>query len=384
LNWNFRLTDTEVYTVVPHTLFWTFTLPFLSLYIVFILSSAFYVIGNSQTYLLSSKAAPSSTFFYLSGLEILALCLTPLLFILSLFWVWSGPTVLAWFSHLLFTNFQLKVSYLVLFTFTCLLTTLASYFYYTSTDVFDYTTVLFNFFLWVLFLFFSNNLFTFIFFLELLSVLTTLLLVTATFSSTFFYNNLNLSKTTYFSASLPLPFLQTLLFFFWVSLISALNLFLFLIFLYLRFLTFDWFLLEAIFAFHLTLFQLKNLFFTAVIWFNFIFCLFLKCGLVPFFFWKPTFFKGTPLHTLAFYITFYYFFLICFFTYFLCAYLADLFFFFTMVNLAFLLIGYFFLIFIILESFYLKTFLAISSIINTFFVLLALSSLDTTALPLLL
>jgi len=63
-------------------------------------------------------------------------------------------------------------------------------------------------------MFFSNNLFTFVFFLELLSALITLTLVTSTFSSVHFYNTLSYSKHSYFQTSTPTALLQTMLMFF--------------------------------------------------------------------------------------------------------------------------------------------------------------------------
>jgi hypothetical protein len=98
---------------------------------------------------------------------------------------------------------------------------------------------------------------------------------------------------------------------------------------------------------------------------------------VPFYFWKPIFFKGTPLHALLFYIVFYYFSIVLFILHFFLAYLKDLFYFNTAVNLLVLVLGLIFLIFIVLESYYVKSFLAISSIINTVFVFLAATSFNT-------
>ena len=142
---------------------------------------------------------------------------------------------------------------------------------------------------------------------------------------------------------------------------------------YLKFLTFDWFLIETIFFYSLTLSNLKGVFYIFLVWLNFLFCVFLKCGLVPFFFWKPTFFKGIPTHSLMFYITFFYFFLFLFLLIFLLTYVSDLFYFYNILNLLLLSIGILLLLVIVLESFFIKTFLAISSIINTLVVFLALT-----------
>jgi hypothetical protein len=65
---------------------------------------------------------------------------------------------------------------------------------------------------------------------------------------------------------------------------AALNLFLFLLLTYLRFFTFEWALIEVIFAHTLLTVSLKGVFVGAVLWVNFLGALFLKGGIVPFFF----------------------------------------------------------------------------------------------------
>ena len=211
-----------------------------------------------------------------------------------------------------------------------------------------------------------------------------LLITTSVFSSTYFYNNLSLTLHSYFNATLPFSFLQTLLFLFWISLIASLNLFIFLILLFLKILTFDWFLIESIFGFLLSISPIKTTFFLALIWLNFLSCLFIKCGIAPFFFWKPIFFKGMSLPTLMFYVTFFYFFLFLFLLYFFLIYLNDIFFFNIFFNMFLIITGTFVLLFVLLESYYLKTFLALSSIINTILIFFAATVFNFTDLVILL
>ena len=230
----------------------------------------------------------------------------------------------------------------------------------------------------MLFLFHANTLFTVIFFIEILSTLVFLLLITSAFSTTYFYNNLNLNLHSYFNPSTPLTYLQMLMFYFWISLIASLNLFFFFILFYLKFFTFDWFLLEFIFYYIILANDYKDVFFIVFVWLNLLFSIFLKCGLVPFYFWKPAFFKGIPLHALFFYIFFFYFFIFLFFIYFFLVYVNEVFFFFLYVNVCLLLVGFLILLFILCEAYYLKAFLALSSILNTLFVFLALNGITFT------
>ena len=372
------------HTFLSHSIVWSLSYFFMYGYLIFVITAVLYLISNLKDYVATPTLKNFNNFTYLTGFDLTPLLLTPVFLIFFITATWVGPTLTAWFGHLIFSPLQLKINFLLLIFFYLVLMAYTTTFYYSSQEVYDYVIVVYNFFTWVVFMFLSNNLFTFIFFLEILSAIITLLLVSSVFSSVYFYNNLSLTLNNYFNTTTPFSFLQTLIFFFWISLVASLNLFLFLTFLYLKFLTFDWFLIESLFSYIISLSNLKSVFYIALGWFNFLFCIFLKCGVVPFYFWKPIFFKGTPLHALLFYIVFYYFSIVLFILHFFLAYLNDLFYFNTAVNLLVLVLGLIFLIFIVLESYYVKSFLAISSIINTVFVFLAATSFNTFDFTLLL
>lgn len=357
---------------------WSFAYFFLFFYTLLIFSVILYLVANVKDFTNYTAFSNSTYFNYVPGLDLLWILLTPLCVVILINFSWTSPVLNIWFGHLIFSTFQLKVTYLITFTFAFIWVAYSSAFYYSSQEIFDYTIVTYSFFLWMVFLFYSNNIFTVIFFIEILSTLITLLLITSVFSSAYFYNNLSLTSHSYFNQSTPFSFLQTLMFFFWISLVSSLNLFVFLTLFYLQFLTFDWFTLEAVFYYVISSSDLKSIFFSSLTWFSFLFCIFLKCGLVPFYFWKPIFFKGIPLHALFFYIVFFYFFILYFFIYFFLIYLNELFYFNVFVNLLMLTGGLIFLVFILCESYYVKAFLAMSSILNTLFVFLAMSSTSVT------
>lgn len=353
---------------------WSFTYFYLFFYNILVFSAILYLVSNIKDFVSYNSFSNMTLFNYLSGFDLLWLLLTPLFLMISVNFTWTSPVISVWFGHLIFSAMQLKMSYLISIFFIFIWVSYCSSFYYSSQEIYDYTIVTYSFFLWTIFLFYSNNIFTVIFFIEVLSALITLLLITSVFSSTYFYNNLSLSTHSYFNQSTPFSFLQTLMFFFWISLISSLNLFLFLILFYLKFLTFDWFTIDSVFYYIVSVSDLKSLFFISLSWFTFMFCIFLKCGLVPFYFWKPMFFKGIPLHALFFYIFFFYFFIFYFFIYFFVIYMSELFYFNMFINLLMLIVGSIFLVFILCESYYIKSFLAMSSILNTLFVFLAMSS----------
>jgi len=357
---------------------WIFCFFFYVIYIFTVFFVIFYLLPLIKDLTLFQKHKTTSAFVYVTGFDVYWILLTPLYLLMLMLFSWSSPSLLAWFGSIIFTNFQIKASFLTLFTFFSVITIYVTSFYFSSREIYDYLLVCFNFFFWIFFLFYANTFFTVVFFIEILSTLIFLLLITSTFSTTYYYNNLNLNLHNYFSPTTPLFYLQMLLYFFWISLISSLNLFFFLILFYLQFLTFDWFLFEFVFNYVANSLDLKGLFSILVIWLNLLFCIFLKCGLVPFYFWKPVFFKGIPLHALMFYVTFFYFFIFLFFIYFFLIYTNEIFYYFIFINFLLLVAGILFLLIILCEAYYIKVFFAMSSILNTLFVFLALSGANFT------
>lgn len=355
------------------SIIWSLTYFYLLFYLVLIFSATVYLVSTINDFLAFNKYKNTTLFTLVSGPSIYNLLLTPCAILLFLNYSWLGPETLAWFGHIVFTPIQFKMLYLIIFNFCFVWLVYTTCFYFTSQEVYDFTIVTYSLCCWLILLFMSNNIFTLIFIIEILSTLVTLVLITSLFSSTSFYNNLNLTNTLYFNNLNPSSFLQTLLFFFWISLIASLNLFIFLILFYLQFFTFDWYLFDTIFTYIITISSLKSIFTISLTWFSFMFCLFLKCGVAPFFFWKPTFFKGINIQSLFIYICFYYYFLLVFFAYFILVYVNEIFYFNAPINYLLLVIGTIIFSFILCESYYIKSFVALSSILNTLFVFLSMS-----------
>lgn len=343
-------------------------------YILFILSIILYILPNLSLFTGANNFSRNSSFFSQDGLDLIKTVVAPLLLLFLLHTTWSGPVVTAWFGHIIFSQYQFKVTYVLFFFFLTYLAAFLTTTHYSSTNVYDYTLTTFNFFLWLWLMFFSNNIFTFIFFLELLSASVTLLLVTSTFSSVYFYNSISYSKHNYFSFSTPTALLQTLMFFFWITLVASLMLFLFILTFYFKFLTFDWSLIDSITYYVVSVSSLKAIFTLSFSWLLLLVCVFIKCGIVPFYLWKPTFFKGMSLISLFFYIYVYYFSVFFFFSYVLFFYLNELFFINLYIIIGFIVIATLGLASILFESFYVKSFLALSSILNSVLIFYALCS----------
>ena len=352
---------------------WSFSFFFFMTYTILVASLVSYALPIMNSPLKYTSSKNKSEFSFINGADFLWVCLTPIACLLITVLFWVSPSTSAWFGHVVVTNFQVKMTFLVLLNFVIVMLVMSSSMYFTSREIYDYISTTLNFLYWIILLFYSNTIFTSIFIIEVLSALIFLLLITSTFSSAFFYRNLNLSFGHIFQQSTPYSYLQSVLYFFWVSLISSLNPLLFFLFFYFKIFTFDWYLMEHIFIYFTSSASLKEVFTLGMTWFVLVFCIFLKCGIAPLYIWKPTFFKGIPYYTVFFYICFFYLFLFLFIIHLMTSYFSEIFYFYSAITLVFVATGLVTLLFIICESYYLKAFLAISSILNSLFVILALS-----------
>ena len=219
--------------------------------------------------------------------------------------------------------------------------------------------------------------FSLIFFIELLSISVMLLLTTNVFTSAYFYNLTSYSKHSYFHYSYPVSVLQTLLIFFWMTLVSSLLLFLFLILFYTLVLTFESNLLSSIFAFLVVSSEISSLISLGLTWFLFIICIFVKGGIVPFYIWKPSFFKGISYTALFFYVYVYYFSLFLYLIYWVSFVLNELLLLYVYLLIGLVSVGAVIISGVLFESFYIKAFVALSSILNSLIMFFAVTSLTS-------
>lgn len=299
--------------ILTYSTLWSLSFFFILTYLTFCflfltyLTPIFLTSSNSR-----ATVALKHNFYIISGLEVSRTFLTPLIVIVIVLGSWSSPAFSLWFGHLVFSSSQIKLIYFVCFTFYLVFLVLLSTTYLSSSEIYDFYITQFSFLYWILILFMVNTVFTLMFVIEVLSTLIFLLLTTSVFSTSFFYKNINFDILNFFSHSTPLTFLRSILYFFWVSLVSSLNLFVFLIYLYKFVMTFDWFLLEYVFFYFISVSNSTSVLRFGISWFFIVFSLFLKCGIAPLYLWKPTFFKGLSTLTLLFYISFFYFYLFLF------------------------------------------------------------------------
>jgi len=361
---------------IPTTLAWTYSIFFPYFYIFIFFSAFLYLFANNTDLKNYVSRSNNQTTVFIQFKDIALINFT-LIFLLILFMIsWTSFSVTIWFGHLFFSAFQAKLVHLIFLVFSLFVLFLSFSTHLSNKSSFDFIIIIYNFLYWTVFIFFANTIFSVIFFVEVLSTLIFLLFITSTFSSNFFYNNLNFNLTSYFHQQTPFFLINSLIFFFWISLLASLGLFVFLLLFYFKFMSFDWFLNEFLLYFFFVSQPYLQTYVVLFVWFFFIFAIFLKCGLSPFYFWKPYVFKSLSLPALAFYILFFYFFIFLFFIILLINYFNEIFYFYLFVNVFLLLVGFLVILTILTEAYYLKTFLAISSILNTLFVFLILNSIN--------
>jgi hypothetical protein len=362
-------------TFMTFSQIWSFLYFFPVCYGLLLATLVLYLIPMSATQFNSLTSSYSQTNFkYISGIDVYYVVTYIIAFLLFINLAWFGPSISSWFGHVAITSFQVKSFTFIWLLFCLVLYVELSNSYFSSRDAYDSLITKLSLAFWLALIFYSNTLITTIFIIEVMSALLFLLITTSVYSTTFYYRNLDFSQYSYFQNAMPYSFLNSLIYFFWVSLISSLNLFLFTIYLYTSLMSLDWYLLEHIYYYYLAVSSYKDLYILGVVWFIMLFSILLKCGVAPFFLWKPTFFKGLPLNTLFFYITLFYFSLFIFLIHFISSYMFYFTSTYSYIFFFIMLIGILTLISILFESFFIKSFLAVSSILNSLLVFLALAT----------
>ena len=365
---------------------WQSLIFFTTSYSILVVTSLCYILPICSTSVFNtpSSVTKNSCYTYLPGNDILKLFVTPILLIAFVNVLWTGFQIMPWFAHITIGTFQVYSTFLILSLFTSLLILLLTKLNVLTFTNSDYLLTIYQFLLWMWLLYSSNNLLTFVFLIEIIGVLITLLVTTSTFSLTNLENIFKKNATSYFNENLPTAFLISLLFFFWISLISSITLFLFISFFFVKAPTFEWGIIESLTVYLLTVTNTKTSFSLSSSWLILVVCLLLKCGIFPFFAWKPSFFKGTSIMSIIFYVYFYFTLLLIFIMETLLNLTHELFYS-TISQLTIVLVcGTLIFSTTLLNTHYIKTFIAFSSILNTALVLHALFSITFVDVNLLL
>lgn len=285
---------------------------------------------------------------------------------ISLFTV-RGVSTTFFFNQFCVNNFHLKLAniYLIILylTFGLLFILTTNNVNYNNNFVFSIT----NLSLFIVLLFFSNNLLSFLFILEINSILIFYMFL----ASKYWYKKGLFDKATtltQLNRVLPKQYLSLLFFQYWVSFFSSILLFFSLANILYFYGSLEFFVLELlnIHIIKCNIISWQN--FLQLLWFPLIIGFFLKIGLTPFHLFKIEVYRGLPFVSLLTYTTFYFF---GYFSYFILLFTQYIYCVNLLLNPLFLLvmtIGIIYLTFLMFDITALKSFFAYSTIINAFLI----------------
>lgn len=285
----------------------------------------------------------------------------------------SSPVTYFFFNHLNNSNIHNYISFLTLVSMHLILILIFNN--QNIINKFNYNVIIYLVLLksWLDLLFLCTNLFTLVFLIELISI--TLFIILSIFN-TYKTVNFNFNYTTNFIIEYnhikPTYQFYSLILLFWMSFITSINLFLYLIYFIYFINTFDFILIDYIVLYFNINSNKFNYLQLNFIFIGFIFTWFLKLGLVPFFFWKPNVFKGLPFTFISVYVLFFYFLFLIYSVYLFTFFLNELINYIYLFNVILIYIGLIFLIFFLFEITNIKVFIAYSSILNTLLVFIFL------------
>lgn len=266
-----------------------------------------------------------------------------------------------WYNHLKLNNFIYYILHFILY-----LNFIIFFFikFYKNLNInynIDYFFSLFNIGLFIILIYYTNTLYSFLFILEIISVL---ILYKFSVSRYFFKNNIFYKNSNIFENNLPRPYLNLIFFQYWVNFFSTTLMLFFIFNIIYIFGSSEWFFLNIFNFLNFNLINIiKNISFL-LLWFFFFFAFLLKIGFTPIHFFKLEVYKGMPFISIFYYTTYYFF---SFFLYFTLLILINfssykLYWFFFLI--LFILVGIFYLIVLVFDINLIKSFFAYSTIIN--------------------
>lgn len=221
-----------------------------------------------------------------------------------------------------------------------------------------------NVVLFLTFIFFICNLFGFIFFLEINSLVVLYKFI----SSRYWYQTKKIFKKAIFdhtNRAIPQSYLNMLFFQYWSTFFSSLLLFYSISNIFLNYGTTEFIVIEYLNAVNVNIKYLNNMHYTFFVWSPLFFGFLLKIGLTPFHLFKIEVYKGLPLITLVFYTSFYFFVYFLYLVLFLCVLLPSVKYCLAHIFYFVLIVGTLYMTSLMFDITSLKAFFAYSTIINS-------------------
>ena len=132
---------------------WSFSFFFVLTYITLILSVISYILPIVTSYTKYTLSKNKSNFSFINGFDLVFVYSTPYILLLLLLNIWVAPSISSWFGHIVFTSFQIKISYLIFINFIVSIILFSTTTYFSSREIYDYIIVTFSFCYWIIMLF---------------------------------------------------------------------------------------------------------------------------------------------------------------------------------------------------------------------------------------
>lgn len=285
-----------------------------------------------------------------------------LIFILITF---NGYQQTFWWNHFKLTNFILVIIFFLVLV-NLLLNIFVKYIPTTNLNYnIDYFFIIGNLAFILLFIFFTNTMYTFFFVLELSSSFIFYKFVVSKFW--FKQNKFSFLNTyTKWNKIFPKFYLNMLFFQYWVTFFSSVLLLYSIINFFFLFGSTEWVLLNYLINANFLLLYFSNWFFFFILCFTFFIGFLLKIGFSPLHLFKIEVYKGLPFISVFFYTTYYF---LVFFLFFVLLLISNFNAFFTywwILLLLFIILGGFYTVSLFFDVNYIKAFFAYSTVINSF------------------
>jgi hypothetical protein len=274
-----------------------------------------------------------------------------------------------WFTHLKLNTFLLNFVFIILLVNLVMLGMIKFYKNKNINFNIDYFFALFNLCVFIPSIFLSNTMYTFVFLLEINSIL-----ILYKFSvSKYFFNSPKNTEKNKFAKNTPKYYVNMMFFQYWINFFSSVILFFSIFNLLLLLGTTDWFIINVLNKFNI--FFKNNIIMFFAIYFIFILGMFIKIGFTPSHLFKIEVYKGLPFISILFYTVYYFLSFFLFFVLIVFYYISSFKTFVWFFLFIFIVIGLIYIISLLFDVNLIKTFFAYSTVINsmTFIILLFVS-----------
>jgi NADH:ubiquinone oxidoreductase subunit 2 (subunit N) len=278
---------------------------------------------------------------------------------ITIIYVLRGKNSLVFFNHFNISNFTVFVLYVFLFTSFSIFLLLKLVFKKANlAKSVDYLFSVNNLVVLLPYLFSINTVFSFLFFLELISVALLYKLIS---SKIWFKSH---TKGNSVNNSIPQSYINMVFFQYWVTFFSTIFIVYFYINIFYLYGTSDWYIVQYL---NITSLDSSRVFgfFQKLSTSIFIFSIFFKLGITPFHLFKVEIYKGIPFLSIFLYTTYYFSIFLSFFFYFLSDFIGGLTVHYYFLIITSLFVGVLYIVVLLFDVNMIKAFFTYSTVINT-------------------